>query len=150
MVCKVKFQNNKYVNFHKKMLCFFFFFFNWLACFAILFRTIGYKKKYVKVPHGHIWVEGDHHGHSFDSNAFGPVSQLAVYHLSLQLKSSACLLGNLCDTACVNSTWLCSYYFLWELLDFIKYFGGLRLSLLLTIIKGTKTPLNSPTWKKKE
>ncbi|XP_064904791.1 mitochondrial inner membrane protease subunit 2 isoform X6 [Columba livia] len=34
--------------------------------------TIGYKKKYVKVPHGHIWVEGDHHGHSFDSNAFGP------------------------------------------------------------------------------
>uniref|UniRef100_A0A8C3JGM0 Peptidase S26 domain-containing protein n=1 Tax=Calidris pygmaea TaxID=425635 RepID=A0A8C3JGM0_9CHAR len=44
-------------------------------------RTIGYKKKYVKVPHGHIWVEGDHHGHSFDSNAFGPVSQFTVYHL---------------------------------------------------------------------
>jgi len=50
--------------------------------FYILFRTIGYKKKYVKVPHGHIWVEGDHHGHSFDSNAFGPVSQFPVYHLS--------------------------------------------------------------------
>uniref|UniRef100_A0A452GGG3 Peptidase S26 domain-containing protein n=1 Tax=Gopherus agassizii TaxID=38772 RepID=A0A452GGG3_9SAUR len=38
--------------------------------------TIGYKNKYVKVPHGHIWVEGDHHGHSFDSNAFGPVSDI--------------------------------------------------------------------------
>ncbi|XP_048692030.1 mitochondrial inner membrane protease subunit 2 isoform X5 [Caretta caretta] len=36
-------------------------------------KTIGYKNKYVKIPHGHIWVEGDHHGHSFDSNAFGPV-----------------------------------------------------------------------------
>ncbi|XP_075284370.1 mitochondrial inner membrane protease subunit 2 isoform X1 [Opisthocomus hoazin] len=42
-------------------------------------RTIGYKKKYVRVPHGHIWVEGDHHGHSFDSNAFGPVS-LGLLH----------------------------------------------------------------------
>ncbi|KAJ7398363.1 hypothetical protein BTVI_125934 [Pitangus sulphuratus] len=41
-------------------------------CPPQLHRTIGYKKKYVKVPHGHIWVEGDHHGHSFDSNAFGP------------------------------------------------------------------------------
>ncbi|XP_061495954.1 mitochondrial inner membrane protease subunit 2 isoform X4 [Rhineura floridana] len=37
-----------------------------------IIKTIGYKKKYVKVPHGHMWVEGDHHGHSFDSNAFGP------------------------------------------------------------------------------
>ncbi|XP_058046768.1 mitochondrial inner membrane protease subunit 2 isoform X4 [Ahaetulla prasina] len=37
-----------------------------------IIKTIGYKKKYVKIPHGHIWVEGDHHGHSFDSNAFGP------------------------------------------------------------------------------
>ncbi|XP_048692027.1 mitochondrial inner membrane protease subunit 2 isoform X2 [Caretta caretta] len=36
-------------------------------------KTIGYKNKYVKIPHGHIWVEGDHHGHSFDSNAFGPM-----------------------------------------------------------------------------
>uniref|UniRef100_A0A2D4PRI2 Mitochondrial inner membrane protease subunit 2 n=1 Tax=Micrurus surinamensis TaxID=129470 RepID=A0A2D4PRI2_MICSU len=38
-----------------------------------IIKTLGYKKKYVKIPHGHIWVEGDHHGHSFDSNAFGPV-----------------------------------------------------------------------------
>uniref|UniRef100_A0A674K1E5 Mitochondrial inner membrane protease subunit 2 n=1 Tax=Terrapene triunguis TaxID=2587831 RepID=A0A674K1E5_9SAUR len=42
-------------------------------------KTIGYKNKYVKVPHGHMWVEGDHHGHSFDSNAFGPVS-LGLLH----------------------------------------------------------------------
>ncbi|XP_074223314.1 mitochondrial inner membrane protease subunit 2 isoform X9 [Camelus bactrianus] len=34
--------------------------------------TIGHKNRYVKVPRGHIWVEGDHHGHSFDSNSFGP------------------------------------------------------------------------------
>ncbi|XP_035746801.1 mitochondrial inner membrane protease subunit 2 isoform X1 [Egretta garzetta] len=44
-----------------------------------IIKTIGYKKKYVKVPHGHIWVEGDHRGHSFDSNAFGPVS-LGLLH----------------------------------------------------------------------
>uniref|UniRef100_A0A8C0J2U7 Mitochondrial inner membrane protease subunit 2 n=1 Tax=Chelonoidis abingdonii TaxID=106734 RepID=A0A8C0J2U7_CHEAB len=44
-----------------------------------IIKTIGYKNKYVKVPHGHIWVEGDHHGHSFDSNAFGPVS-LGLLH----------------------------------------------------------------------
>ncbi|XP_031620497.1 mitochondrial inner membrane protease subunit 2 [Contarinia nasturtii] len=36
--------------------------------------TIGYKKPYVKVPPGHCWVEGDHTGHSLDSNTFGPVS----------------------------------------------------------------------------
>uniref|UniRef100_A0A8C3MZK0 Mitochondrial inner membrane protease subunit 2 n=1 Tax=Geospiza parvula TaxID=87175 RepID=A0A8C3MZK0_GEOPR len=53
-----------------------------------IIKTIGYKKKYVKVPHGHIWVEGDHHGHSFDSNAFGPVSQFSVCH-ALQLKNCA-------------------------------------------------------------
>ncbi|XP_040327513.1 mitochondrial inner membrane protease subunit 2 [Herpailurus yagouaroundi] len=37
-------------------------------------KTMGHKNRYVKVPRGHIWVEGDHHGHSFDSNSFGPVS----------------------------------------------------------------------------
>uniref|UniRef100_A0A2I2YYT7 Mitochondrial inner membrane protease subunit 2 n=1 Tax=Gorilla gorilla gorilla TaxID=9595 RepID=A0A2I2YYT7_GORGO len=42
-------------------------------------RTIGHKNRYVKVPRGHIWVEGDHHGHSFDSNSFGPVS-LGLLH----------------------------------------------------------------------
>ncbi|XP_056429892.1 mitochondrial inner membrane protease subunit 2-like [Hyla sarda] len=33
---------------------------------------MGHKNRYVKIPNGHIWVEGDHRGHSFDSNAFGP------------------------------------------------------------------------------
>ncbi|XDA75655.1 hypothetical protein R6Z07F_005820 [Ovis aries] len=41
--------------------------------------TIGHKNRYVRVPRGHIWVEGDHHGHSFDSNSFGPVS-LGLLH----------------------------------------------------------------------
>ncbi|NP_001088705.1 mitochondrial inner membrane protease subunit 2 isoform X1 [Xenopus laevis] len=42
-------------------------------------KTLGHKNRYVKVPRGHVWVEGDHHGHSFDSNAFGPVS-LGLLH----------------------------------------------------------------------
>uniref|UniRef100_A0A8C4R829 Mitochondrial inner membrane protease subunit 2 n=1 Tax=Eptatretus burgeri TaxID=7764 RepID=A0A8C4R829_EPTBU len=42
-------------------------------------RTMGYKKQYVKVPSGHCWIEGDHRGHSMDSNAFGPVS-LGLMH----------------------------------------------------------------------
>ncbi|GAB6029914.1 hypothetical protein CHUAL_005613 [Chamberlinius hualienensis] len=37
-------------------------------------RTLGYKKKYVNVPRGYCWVEGDHHRQSMDSNFFGPVS----------------------------------------------------------------------------
>lgn len=44
-----------------------------------IIRTMGHKNRYVKVPRGHIWVEGDHHGHSFDSNSFGPVS-LGLLH----------------------------------------------------------------------
>uniref|UniRef100_A0A8D9ESN1 Mitochondrial inner membrane protease subunit 2 n=1 Tax=Cacopsylla melanoneura TaxID=428564 RepID=A0A8D9ESN1_9HEMI len=36
--------------------------------------TLEYKSNIVKVPQGHIWVEGDHIGHSMDSNMFGPVS----------------------------------------------------------------------------
>uniref|UniRef100_A0A671TZ96 Inner mitochondrial membrane peptidase subunit 2 n=1 Tax=Sparus aurata TaxID=8175 RepID=A0A671TZ96_SPAAU len=36
--------------------------------------TLGYKNRYVRVPDGHFWIEGDHHGHSLDSNSFGPVS----------------------------------------------------------------------------
>ncbi|CAH0713510.1 unnamed protein product, partial [Brenthis ino] len=36
--------------------------------------TLGYKNQYVKVPEGHCWVEGDHTGHTLDSNTFGPVS----------------------------------------------------------------------------
>ncbi|KAL9854554.1 mitochondrial inner membrane protease subunit 2 isoform 3-T5 [Geothlypis trichas] len=53
--------------------------------------TIGYKKKYVKVPHGHIWVEGDHHGHSFDSNAFGPSTQKFVEFIMKNEKREECL-----------------------------------------------------------
>ncbi|XP_061780847.1 mitochondrial inner membrane protease subunit 2 [Nerophis lumbriciformis] len=37
-------------------------------------RTLGYKKRYLRVPDGHLWIEGDHRGHSLDSNTFGPVS----------------------------------------------------------------------------
>ncbi|XP_030588125.1 mitochondrial inner membrane protease subunit 2 [Archocentrus centrarchus] len=37
-------------------------------------RTLGYKNRYIRVPDGHFWIEGDHHGHSLDSNSFGPVS----------------------------------------------------------------------------
>ncbi|XP_068212207.1 mitochondrial inner membrane protease subunit 2 isoform X2 [Palaemon carinicauda] len=39
-----------------------------------LIRTLGYKSRYVRVPEGHCWVEGDHTGHSLDSNFFGPVA----------------------------------------------------------------------------
>lgn len=48
-------------------------------------RTMGHKNRYVKVPRGHIWVEGDHHGHSFDSNSFGPVSRLVADTIGLQV-----------------------------------------------------------------
>ncbi|XP_026991931.1 mitochondrial inner membrane protease subunit 2 isoform X3 [Tachysurus fulvidraco] len=41
--------------------------------------TLGYKNRYVRVPDGHLWIEGDHQGHSFDSNTFGPVS-LGLLH----------------------------------------------------------------------
>lgn len=37
-------------------------------------RTLGYKSRYVRIPEGHCWVEGDHTGHSLDSNFFGPVA----------------------------------------------------------------------------
>lgn len=37
-------------------------------------RTLSYRNRYVRVPDGHFWIEGDHHGHSLDSNSFGPVS----------------------------------------------------------------------------
>ncbi|XP_014296032.1 mitochondrial inner membrane protease subunit 2 [Microplitis demolitor] len=37
-------------------------------------RTIKYKLPYLRVPKGHCWVEGDHTGHTVDSNTFGPVS----------------------------------------------------------------------------
>ena len=36
--------------------------------------TMGYKQEIVRIPEGHCWVEGDHNGHSLDSNTFGPVA----------------------------------------------------------------------------
>ncbi|XP_076064602.1 mitochondrial inner membrane protease subunit 2 isoform X1 [Oratosquilla oratoria] len=39
-----------------------------------LVKTIGYKRKYLRVPEGHCWVEGDHKGHSLDSNLLGPIA----------------------------------------------------------------------------
>ncbi|XP_033113814.1 mitochondrial inner membrane protease subunit 2-like [Anneissia japonica] len=42
-------------------------------------RTLKYKNRYVKVPTGHIWIEGDHSEVSLDSNIFGPVS-LGLLH----------------------------------------------------------------------
>ncbi|XP_055505989.1 mitochondrial inner membrane protease subunit 2 [Leucoraja erinacea] len=44
-----------------------------------IIKTMGYRNKYIKVPRGHLWIEGDHYGHSFDSNVFGPVS-LGLVH----------------------------------------------------------------------
>ncbi|XP_030073096.1 mitochondrial inner membrane protease subunit 2 isoform X1 [Microcaecilia unicolor] len=44
-----------------------------------IIKTMGYRNKFVRIPGGHVWVEGDHHGHSFDSNSFGPVS-LGLLH----------------------------------------------------------------------
>ncbi|XP_020626488.1 mitochondrial inner membrane protease subunit 2-like [Orbicella faveolata] len=37
-------------------------------------KSLNYKKKIVKIPQGHCWVEGDNHSHSHDSNSFGPVT----------------------------------------------------------------------------
>lgn len=39
-----------------------------------IINTKSYKKPFVQIPDGHCWVEGDHTGHSMDSNLFGPVS----------------------------------------------------------------------------
>ncbi|RNA31534.1 mitochondrial inner membrane protease subunit 2 [Brachionus plicatilis] len=43
-----------------------------------LVRTISYKKKYVLVPEGHCWLEGDNYLKSYDSNAFGCVPMALV------------------------------------------------------------------------
>lgn len=37
-------------------------------------RTLSYKKRFVTVPAGHCWIEGDNHPKSLDSNSFGPVA----------------------------------------------------------------------------
>ncbi|XP_016378742.1 mitochondrial inner membrane protease subunit 2 isoform X3 [Sinocyclocheilus rhinocerous] len=67
-------------------------------------KTLGYKNRYVRVPDGHLWIEGDHHGHSFDSNTFGPVSTLSPFQVppnlagiynTLQIKVFGSLLESL-------------------------------------------------------
>ncbi|KAL1502310.1 hypothetical protein ABEB36_007475 [Hypothenemus hampei] len=39
-----------------------------------IIKTLSYKENIVQIPEGHFWIEGDHTGHSMDSNNFGPVS----------------------------------------------------------------------------
>jgi signal peptidase I len=39
-----------------------------------LVKTFHYKRKYVLVPEGHCWVEGDNYSKSGDSNRFGCMS----------------------------------------------------------------------------
>lgn len=36
-------------------------------------KTVSHKSQFVEVPEGHCWIEGDNHGQSFDSNAFGTI-----------------------------------------------------------------------------
>lgn len=36
-------------------------------------ETLNYRRKHVRVPKGHCWLEGDNHKKSIDSNDFGPV-----------------------------------------------------------------------------
>jgi inner membrane protease subunit 2 len=36
-----------------------------------LVKTIHHKQKYIVVPQGHCWIEGDNFESSYDSNAFG-------------------------------------------------------------------------------
>lgn len=50
-----------------------------------LVRTIGYKSRYIRIPEGHCWVEGDHTGHSLDSNFFGPVAIGLITAKALQI-----------------------------------------------------------------
>ncbi|CAB0033937.1 unnamed protein product [Trichogramma brassicae] len=36
-------------------------------------HTLGYRKNVLEIPESQCWVEGDHTGHSMDSNTFGPI-----------------------------------------------------------------------------
>ncbi|XP_048404829.1 mitochondrial inner membrane protease subunit 2 isoform X2 [Stegostoma tigrinum] len=51
-----------------------------------IIRTMGYRNRFIKIPNGHLWIEGDHHGHSFDSNAFGPLFPSKKYMLKSLLQ----------------------------------------------------------------
>jgi inner membrane protease subunit 2 len=39
--------------------------------------ALSYPDKFVKIPKGHCWIEGDDVLHSKDSNVYGPVSIMA-------------------------------------------------------------------------
>ncbi|XP_062913972.1 mitochondrial inner membrane protease subunit 2 isoform X3 [Mobula hypostoma] len=52
-----------------------------------IIKTMGYRNRYIKIPSGHLWIEGDHYGHSFDSNVFGPVTKLLIGSIPLDLES---------------------------------------------------------------
>jgi len=41
--------------------------------------TRSYKNKVVVVPKGHVWIEGDNHSLSKDSNVYGPVPAGLIY-----------------------------------------------------------------------
>ena len=36
-------------------------------------KTLRYRRKALRIPEGHCWIEGDNHSLSIDSNDFGPV-----------------------------------------------------------------------------
>ena len=58
-------------------------------------RTRSYKTRYVTIPRGHVWIEGDNSDRSVDSNIYGPVSQsLITGKLLCVLWPRFCLLIN--------------------------------------------------------
>uniref|UniRef100_A0A1A9VX86 Uncharacterized protein n=1 Tax=Glossina austeni TaxID=7395 RepID=A0A1A9VX86_GLOAU len=55
--------------------------------------TLDYKQDSLRIPEGHCSAEGDHFGHSLDSNVFGPITvgcRLSL-HPSETQKSQNCL-----------------------------------------------------------
>lgn len=62
-----------------------------------IIATLGYRREVVRIPDGHCWVEGDHTGHSVDSNHFGPVS------LGLITAKAACIVWPPSRWQCIRS-----------------------------------------------
>lgn len=50
-----------------------------VATESMLMRTRSYKNKIVTVPKGHLWLEGDNHNISKDSNSYGPIPKALVF-----------------------------------------------------------------------
>jgi len=44
-----------------------------------------YERPYVRVPEGHLWLEGDNWGNSVDSNKYGPVSKGLVFGVATHI-----------------------------------------------------------------